>query len=164
MTQLPFRLGVGLMIINDKAQVFVGKRVDSKNEFWQMPQGGIDENELPSKAAFREMKEEIGTDLGTILCETKGWYSYNIPDFLIPRLWNGQYCGQKQKWFLIKYTGSDDDIKIDYDSKPEFIEWKWSEMQDLPNIIIPFKRDLYISVIEEFRDHILEIKKIINKI
>ena len=164
MTQLPFRLGVGLMIINDKAQVFVGKRIDSKNEFWQMPQGGIDEGETASKAAFREMKEEIGTDLGEILCETKDWYSYKIPEYLISRLWNGQYCGQKQKWFLIKFTGTNKDIKIDFDDNPEFMEWRWSEMQDLPNIIIPFKRDLYKSVIEEFRDHILEIKSKIKKI
>ena len=102
---LPFRPGVGMMILNKDKRVFVGKRIDSKANGWQMPQGGIDIGETPSCAAMREMEEEIGTNKGRILAESKNWYSYRIPEFLIPRLWDGQYCGQKQTWFMIEFLG-----------------------------------------------------------
>lgn len=146
---LPYRLGVGMMIINDKNQVFVGKRVDAKLHAWQMPQGGIHLGETPSKAALREMKEEIGSSSGYIIAESKNWYSYDIPKFLIPKLWDGNYKGQKQKWFLIKFTGSDEDINIATDHQ-EFLEWRWADIQQLYDIIIPFKKKLYKAVLDEF--------------
>lgn len=158
MINLPYRLGVGLMILNDKAEAFVGKRIDTRTASWQMPQGGIDHGESVEQAVFREMQEEIGNNFGKIIAQTKQWYSYDIPEYLIPRLWDGQYKGQKQKWFLIKYEGNDQDINIQSNENPEFLEWKWIQLQELPEVIVSFKRDLYISVIEEFRDEILEIK------
>ncbi|MCT4635995.1 MAG: RNA pyrophosphohydrolase [Rickettsiales bacterium] len=156
--KLPYRPGVGIMIINDKFEVFVGKRIDSKTEAWQMPQGGIDDGEVPRGAVLREMKEEIGTDNAEILAETKQWYHYDLPFYLISKLWNGRYRGQRQKWFLLKYLGKDKDIKID-NEHPEFASWKWVKMEELPQIIVPFKKKLYISVIEEFRDTIISLKE-----
>lgn len=146
---LPYRLGVGMMILNQKGQIFVGKRIDAKTDAWQMPQGGIDLGETPSRAALREMIEEIGSNDGYIVAESKNWYSYDLPKFLIPKLWNGSYKGQKQKWFLIQFTGTDSDININT-SDPEFSEWQWVDMENLVDIIIPFKKKLYIAVIEEF--------------
>ena len=146
---LPYRLGVGMMIINRHNQIFVGKRVDAKVQAWQMPQGGIDIGETPSKAAMREMEEEIGSKSGSIIAESKNWYSYDIPKFMIPILWYGSYKGQKQKWFLIKFTGADEEINIATDH-PEFEEWRWVDVNELLNIIIPFKRKLYKAIIEEF--------------
>ncbi len=146
------------MILNDKFEVFVGKRIDSKTEAWQMPQGGIDEGETPKESALREMKEEIGTDNAEILAETKQWYHYDLPFYLISKLWNGRYRGQRQKWFLLKYLGTDEEIDID-SKHPEFIVWKWVKMEELPQIIVPFKKNLYISVIEEFRDVIWALKE-----
>jgi putative (di)nucleoside polyphosphate hydrolase len=155
---LPYRSGIGLMIVNKKLEVFVGRRIDSKLDAWQMPQGGIDENEEPADAVRREMLEETGIKNARIITETNNWYQYNLPGHLINRLWDGKFRGQKQKWFLIEFLGEDKEIKIDNEI-PEFIEWKWIKIEELSNIIIPFKRALYISVIEEFRDHILELRK-----
>lgn len=152
---LPFRPGVGMMIIDRHNRVFLGKRVDSKSNCWQMPQGGIDLGETPSKAALREMLEEIGSDKGKIIAESKRWYSYRVPPFLVPRLWDGKYCGQRQKWFLIRFTGEDEDININT-SHPEFDEWKWSEMDGLLEEIIPFKLRLYKEVIQEFKPLIIK--------
>ena len=151
--QLPFRHGVGMMILNKQGHIFVGKRVESKFEAWQMPQGGILTGETPSRAVFREMKEEIGSDYGNIIAETKKWYSYNIPDFLISKLWAGQYKGQKQKWFLVEFTGSDADINVDTET-PEFREWRWVPKEEILDIIVPFKKRLYMAVIKEF-EHLL---------
>ena len=110
---LPYRLGVGLMIINDQNKIFVGKRIDNKSSFgWQMPQGGIELGESPSKAALREIEEEIGSAQGVIIAETVHWYCYDLPLQVIHKMWNGQYRGQKQKWFLIKYTGQDSQINL----------------------------------------------------
>lgn len=155
--KLPYRPSVGLMILNNKFEVFVGRRVDSKTEAWQMPQGGIDEGEEPTEAALREMHEETGTDFAEIIAETKKWYHYDLPFHLISKLWNGRFRGQRQKWFLLKYLGTDGDININH-HHPEFIAWKWVKMEELTQIIVPFKKDLYISVIEEFRDVILSLK------
>lgn len=148
-SNLPYRPGVGMMIINKQRKVFVAKRIDTKMLAWQMPQGGIDIGETPSKAAMREMEEEIGTNKGIILAESRSWYSYDIPKFLIQKLWDGNYRGQRQKWFLIEYLGEDEEINLTT-STPEFTSWKWAEIDKLPEIIIPFKRKLYESVIKEF--------------
>jgi putative (di)nucleoside polyphosphate hydrolase len=149
--RLPYRQGVGMMIINNQNKIFVGKRIDSKTDTWQMPQGGIDIGETPSAAALREMAEEIGSNKAHILAESKKWYSYRVPKFLIPRLWDGQYCGQRQKWFLIRFTGEDSDINIET-THPEFDSWKWVSLNDLLSNIIPFKHKLYQEVINEFKD------------
>lgn len=149
----PFRQGVGMMILNSKNQVFVGKRIDSKANGWQMPQGGIDLGETPSSAAWREMAEEIGSNKGRIIAESKKWYSYRLPDFLVHKLWEGKYCGQRQKWFLIRFTGQDSDININTHN-PEFDSWCWMDIQDLLDNIIPFKHKLYSQVIKEFKQFI----------
>ena len=148
-SELPYRNGVGMMIINSQKQIFVGKRVESRFEAWQMPQGGILLGETPSKAAFREMKEELGCNDSKILSETKKWYSYNIPDFLISKLWDGRYKGQKQKWFLMQFTGSDADINV-HTENAEFREWRWVDPSELLEIIVPFKKRLYSAVLNEF--------------
>ena len=147
---LPYRLGVGMMIVNNHNQIFVGKRIDAKVEAWQMPQGGIDLGETPSRAVMREMEEEIGSSSGNIMAESRNWYSYDLPKFLIPKLWNGSYKGQKQKWFLIEFTGRDADINLNTDH-PEFEDWRWVEIDDLVDMIIPFKRKLYQAVMLEFQ-------------
>lgn len=148
-SSLPYRRGVGMMIINDKGQVFLGQRLETRYEAWQMPQGGIDTAETPSSAVKREMLEELGSDNGEILAETKRWYSYDIPEFLVPKLWGGRYRGQKQKWFLIRFMGQDSEINISTDT-PEFKEWRWAEIEELPDLIIPFKKVLYEAVLKEF--------------
>lgn len=147
---LPYRPGVGMMIVNKHNKIFVGKRVDSKGENWQMPQGGIDLGETPSSAALREMAEEIGTNQGRIMAESRYWYSYDVPKFLTAKLWGGNFRGQKQKWFLIRFTGRDEDININTEH-PEFQDWRWVEINELEHIIVPFKARLYKAVIEEFK-------------
>jgi putative (di)nucleoside polyphosphate hydrolase len=148
-SELPFRQGVGMMILDKNNRVFVGKRLDAKSNGWQMPQGGIDLGETPSSAALREMEEEIGSGKGEIIAESKKWYSYRVPDFLIPRLWGGKYCGQRQKWFLIRFKGDDSDININTEY-PEFDQWKWIDFDQLLADIIPIKLKLYEQVVDEF--------------
>lgn len=149
-SHLPYRPCVGLMLLNRDNQVFVAKRIDTRAEAWQMPQGGIDEGETPQQAAMREMREEIGTDNAEIIAESNGWLEYDLPPHLIPNLWDGQYRGQKQKWFALRYLGQDSDINIATET-PEFLEWKWVVMQELPDLIVPFKRELYTRLVQEFQ-------------
>ena len=146
---LPYRRGVGLMLLNRDGLVFVARRIDMPSEAWQMPQGGIDKGESPRHAAMRELKEEIGTDKAKILAESRDWLFYDLPADLVPRIWNGRFRGQTQKWFLLRFTGEDSDIDIDTDH-PEFLEWKWAELSDLPDLIVPFKRKLYEDLLAEF--------------
>jgi len=150
-SHLPFRQGVGMMIINKDNRVFVGKRMDSKANGWQMPQGGIDLGETPSAAAMREMEEEIGCNKGHVIAESSRWYSYRVPPFLVPRLWGGKYCGQRQKWFLIRFTGEDSDINIKTKHQ-EFEQWKWVDFDQLLSDIIPFKLKLYKQIVNEFKE------------
>ncbi len=147
---LPYRLGVGIMLLNTRGEVFVAKRIDMTSEAWQMPQGGIDEGELPRAAAMRELLEEIGTNRATIIAESKDWYAYDLPDHLVPIIWKGQYRGQKQKWYAMRFAGTDADINIHDVEHPEFNEWKWIEMHELPDVIVPFKRELYQALVDEF--------------
>lgn len=146
---LPYRPSVGMMILNADNKIFVGKRIDTKISAWQMPQGGIVPGETPSIAAIREMLEEIGSSKGYIIAESKCWYSYDVPSFLIPKLWDGNFRGQKQRWFLIRFTGTNEDININT-LNPEFDEWRWASVDELLSIIIPFKRKLYQAVVKEF--------------
>jgi putative (di)nucleoside polyphosphate hydrolase len=146
---LPYRLGVGIMLLNNDNRVFVAKRIDMTSEAWQMPQGGIDEGEEPAVAALRELLEETGTDKATIIQESNGWLDYDLPAHLVPRLWGGRFRGQRQKWFAMRFTGVDSDIDI-ATAHPEFSEWKWVEMRRLPDVIVPFKRQMYERIVAEF--------------
>lgn len=148
--RLPYRPCVGLMLLNRDNRVFVAKRIDMRTEAWQMPQGGIDPGETPREAAMRELLEETGTDKAEIIAENDGWLEYDLPEHLVPQLWGGQYRGQKQKWFALRFLGEDSDINIQTEI-PEFTEWKWVEMHELPAIIVPFKQALYARLVEEFR-------------
>ncbi len=150
---LPYRPGVGMMLLNAQHQVFVAKRIDMTSEAWQMPQGGIDDGEEPGAAALRELKEEIGTDKATVLAESAQWLTYDLPDHLIPKLWGGRFRGQKQKWYLMRFDGADADIDI-ATTHAEFSEWKWVAMETLPDIIVPFKRVMYQQLVDEFRSHL----------
>ena len=123
---------------------------------WQMPQGGIDPGETPRQAAFRELKEEVGTDKAEILAETEGWLHYDLPSDIASRMWSGRWRGQRQKWFLMRFTGEDADINPATEH-PEFDAWEWVEPQRLPDLIVPFKRPLYRDVLAEFREHLPSI-------
>ncbi len=149
---LPYRPCVGIMMLNKANQVFVAHRIDNASDAWQMPQGGIDENEPAAEAMLRELKEEIGTNHVEILAESSQWLSYDLPAHLVPVLWKGRYRGQTQKWFLCRFLGNDGDIDIETDV-PEFNAWSWADPADLPNIIVPFKRELYEQVLKEFQGY-----------
>lgn len=146
---LPYRPCAGLMVINAQGKVFVARRIDTDADAWQMPQGGIDKGEAPRQAALRELEEEIGTAKAEIIAESKDWLSYDLPDHLIGKVWKGKYRGQTQKWFLMRFTGDDSDINIETDH-PEFCDWKWMDLADVPNHIVPFKRPIYSAVCAEF--------------
>jgi putative (di)nucleoside polyphosphate hydrolase len=137
------------MLLNSANLVFVARRIDMAEEAWQMPQGGIDSGEEARDAAFRELKEEIGTDKATILAESRGWLRYDLPAELAAQAWGGRYRGQRQKWFAMRFTGSDSDIDL-ATHHPEFSDWKWSTPASLPQFIIPFKRQLYADILAEF--------------
>ena len=147
---LPYRPCAGMMVINSDNRVFVGKRIDMPSEYWQMPQGGIDAGEDSEDAARRELLEEIGTDKVELLHILDDWLTYDLPDHLIGKVWKGKYRGQKQKWFLFRFTGQDADINIATDHQ-EFSDWKWTDLDNLVDEIVPFKKDLYGIICENFR-------------
>ena len=153
--KLPYRPCVGVMLINAEDEVFVGQRLDSRMAAWQMPQGGIEKGEDPQVAAFRELWEETGVapDLVTVEAETKDWLPYELPFDLVPKLWKGRYRGQKQKWFLMRFSGTDADINIET-QHPEFSQWRWLATDELVENIVPFKRDVYVAVLRAFRDRL----------
>lgn len=146
---LPYRPCVGIMLFNEAGRVFVARRIDMVSEAWQMPQGGIDPGEAPDIAAFRELGEEIGTSNAEILDRTDDWLTYDLPLELIGKIWGGRYRGQRQLWFAMRFLGTDTDINIETE-KPEFLEWKWVEPAQLPDLIVPFKRALYAELVARF--------------
>lgn len=147
---LPYRLGVGLMLLNDKGEVFVGRRIDQTVESWQMPQGGLDKGETAEQAALRELKEEVGTDKAEILGVLPGDFKYDLPDHLIGVALHGKYRGQKQTWFVLRFTGKDSDVDLT-SFEPEFAEWRWAKVEELLDLIVPFKRPIYSQIVAAFQ-------------
>lgn len=146
-----YRPCVGILLMNGAGRVFVGRRIDVKEvAAWQMPQGGIDPGETPREAALRELAEEIGTANADIVAESRRWRRYDIPAAIARGLWGGRYRGQRQKWFAMRFLGCDADIDL-ATLHPEFDAWQWVAPDDLPRLIVPFKRSLYLDVLEEFR-------------
>ena len=147
-TNLPLRIGVGIILINNENKVFVGKRIDNPKKFWQMPQGGINNNESLFQAAKRELKEETGITKIKLVKELDEWLIYNLPKNLLGKIWQGKYKGQKQKWFVMKFEGKDQEINVNTCS-PEFLDWKWVNPSELPKIVVNFKVDIYKKLLKE---------------
>ena len=145
-SDLPYRPCVGIMLFNKDGKVFVGKRLDQTVEAWQMPQGGIDKGESPREAALRELGEEVGTDKAAIIGEMEEWVTYDLPEHLIGVAFHGKYKGQRQKWFAMRFTGQDGDIDLAA-HEPEFSDYRWISLEELPDLIVPFKRETYRQVI-----------------
>lgn len=153
---LPYRPNVGAVLFNRYGQVFVARRADLPNAEgapggWQLPQGGIDEDEDPRAAVLRELAEEIGTDRATIIGEHHEWLSYDLPPELIGRALGGRYRGQRQRWFALRFTGVDADIRLDLDPHPEFDAWRWVSLAELPGLIVGFKMPIYQTLAESFQ-------------
>lgn len=155
-SRLPYRRNVGVMLVNTAGEVFVGQRIDSPVAAWQMPQGGIDKGEDPRAAALRELTEETGVtaDLVTVEAETDGWLAYDLPHDLVPNIWKGRFRGQEQKWFLMRFHGTDEQVRIDADDHQEFSEWRWIAPDQLVDQIVPFKREVYAKVLDAFGAHL----------
>ncbi|HWT99136.1 MAG TPA: RNA pyrophosphohydrolase [Terriglobales bacterium] len=147
---LPYRPCVGITLFRPDGKVFVAQRIDNPGPAWQMPQGGIDDDEDPLKAAWREMKEEIGTNKAELVGESRGWLDYDLPHDLVPKIWKGRFRGQRQKWFAFRFEGTDKDIDI-ATKHAEFSAWQWVDFVTVPDLIVPFKRDLYRQVVAEFQ-------------
>jgi len=150
--ELPLRLGVGIIVLNKENKVFVGKRRDNPINKWQMPQGGVDRGENLINAMKRELKEETSIRSIEILKELEGWTEYELPDYLLGKIWRGKYRGQKQKWFIVKFLGRDEEINLKT-THPEFIEWQWLDIENLPSVIVHFKKKVYeklLPVIKSF--------------
>ena len=152
--KLPLRTGVGIVLLNNENKVFVAKRIDNPKNFWQMPQGGVDEGESFLEAAYRELEEETGIKEVKLIKEIDEILSYELPSHLLGVIWKGKYKGQKQKWFVMKYLGNDRDINIKTNS-PEFLEWKWIDLNKITDVVVDFKLHIYKQLKEK-------VKKIIN--
>ena len=151
---LPYRSGVGIVVLNKNNKVFVARRIDNPKNFWQMPQGGVDKNEDFLTAAFRELDEETSIKSVELIKELDGFITYNLPDHLLGIIWKGKYKGQTQKWFVMRFIGEDGEININT-KHPEFLEWKWVELSEITKLVVNFKLDLYQEVQRK-------VEKIIN--
>ena len=146
--ELPLRIGVGIALLNHEKKIFVGKRIDNPENSWQMPQGGVDENENFLQAAKRELEEETSIRSVEIIKELNEWLTYDLPENLLGKLWKGKYRGQQQKWFIMKFIGKNEEINIKT-KHPEFLDWKWIEPLELPNVAVDFKINIYRKLKEE---------------
>jgi len=153
-SKLPLRNGVGIVVLNKDNKIFVAKRIDNPKNFWQMPQGGVDNDESFLKAAYRELKEETSIKNVEMIKELDGTTTYELPDHLLGIIWKGKYRGQKQKWFLMRFTGEENEININT-KKPEFLDWKWIELDLITDVVVDFKLQVYKELKEK-------VKKIIN--
>ena len=154
LSELPLRSGVGIIVLNKNNKVFVAKRIDNPKNFWQMPQGGVDEGEDFLKAAYRELEEETSIKNVELIKELEGTITYELPDYLLGIIWKGKYRGQKQKWFLMRFRGEEKEINIKT-KNPEFLDWKWIELDQITEVVVDFKLHVYKELKEK-------IKKIIN--
>jgi putative (di)nucleoside polyphosphate hydrolase len=145
-------MGVGIMLLNARREVWVGRRAGMDDEAWQMPQGGIDAGETPRDAVIRELAEETGTDRAEIIAESGDWLRYDLPPEVAARVWKGRFRGQRQKWFALRFTGADADFDLETHHQREFTAWRWIEPERLTRLIVPFKRPIYEAVIVEFQE------------
>ena len=150
---LPLRSGVGVVVLNQKNKVFVAKRIDNPKNYWQMPQGGVDKGENFYKAALRELEEETSIKSVSLLKEVDGFLTYILPNHLLGIIWKGKYKGQKQKWFIVKFNGDDNEININT-KKPEFLDWQWIDIEDLTRRVVDFKLDIYRKIQKEIKNTI----------
>ena len=146
--KLPLRIGVGIVLLNNKNNIFVGKRIDNPGKFWQMPQGGVKNNENFFEAAKRELEEETSVKSVELVKELDPWLEYELPNNLLGKIWGGKYRGQKQKWFVMKFIGQENEINIKT-KNPEFLEWKWIRLSELTEIVVDFKFDIYKKIKRE---------------
>ena len=149
--KLPMRQGIGVIVLNEKNEVFVGKRKDIPIDKWQMPQGGMDANETPLNAMKRELREETSITRIKVLKEIQNWLEYELPPNLLGKIWKGKFRGQKQKWFIVRFIGNDSEIDLNT-QYPEFIEWKWIDYNLLPEVIVEFKKEVYKKLKIELRN------------
>ena len=147
---LPLRNGVGIVLLNNNNKIFVAKRIDNPKNFWQMPQGGVDKNENLLNAAYRELKEETSIENVKLIKELDGFMTYELPSNLIGIIWKGRYRGQKLKWFVMKFLGNDNEININT-KKPEFLDWKWIELDKITEVVVKFKLEVYKKVKKEIK-------------
>ncbi|ONG47425.1 RNA pyrophosphohydrolase [Pseudoroseomonas deserti] len=153
MSDLPYRRNVGAVLFNRAGQVLIARRADVAADAWQLPQGGLDEGEDPAAAVLRELGEEIGTAEARILGEVEDWLTYDLPAELIGKALRGKYRGQKQRWFALGFTGADSAIRLDLDPHPEFNAWRWTDLEELPGIVVAFRKPIYERLVVEFEKY-----------
>ena len=148
--KLPLRIGVGIILLNNKNNIFVGKRIDNPEKYWQMPQGGVEKNENLFQAAQRELEEETSIKSIELIKEMEEWLTYDLPNNLLGKIWKGKYRGQKQKWFIVRFVGKDEEINVKT-KNPEFIDWKWINSSELTNVVVKFKLNIYKKIKKELK-------------